>query len=166
MHLELLSICTLGLTAGGGTGRTVKTIHEGCANLGLKPITWQSSSLILFMISYARSAVSSCEHATNERQAECFDKTVMCSMPCTFYSGWVSLATCEAAKNCVPTCLRSVMFSAACSSSSFGFGNSIMMRKPSSLQDTVEVYAYIAAASMKVLRKTSMNVARHIRDHD
>jgi len=61
MHLELLSIWTLGLTAGGGTGRTVNTIHEGCANLGLKPMTWQSSSLILFMISYARSAVSSCE---------------------------------------------------------------------------------------------------------
>ena len=34
------------------------------------------------------------------------------------------------------TCLRSVMLSATCSSSSFGFGNSIITRKPSSLHTT------------------------------
>ena len=41
----------------------------------------------------------------------------------------------SAAGHCQYTCLRSVMFSAACSSSSFGFGNSIMIRRPSSLHN-------------------------------
>lgn len=59
-HLEALSIITLGLTGGGGTGSTDKIIQSGRAYTGLNPITLQSSSLTFFKISCARSAVSSC----------------------------------------------------------------------------------------------------------
>ena len=65
-HLEALSIITLGLTGGGGTGSTDMIIQSGRAYTGLNPMTLQSSSLTFFKISCARSAVSSCSRGATQ----------------------------------------------------------------------------------------------------